>query len=134
MLRSFVRRTNALLANRSASSRMWASTVTIDFVDPSGKTTQVNAEIGKVLMVEAKSQGVDIEAACDGTCACSTCHVYIAGDHANKLPAPSEDELDMLDLAVDLKDTSRLSCQLTVGPEMEGMTVDLPADFANHYA
>eukprot|EP00906_Rhabdomonas_costata_P028049 RCo039804 len=107
--------------------------ITVHFITKKGKVT-LPAEVGKSLMEVARANDIDIEAACDGTCACSTCHVYVQKDYFEKLPKPTEDELDMLDLALDLKETSRLSCQIKLTKEMDGLVVSLPAESLNHYS
>jgi ferredoxin len=88
---------------------------------------------GQTLMEVAKENDVDIEAACDGTCACSTCHVYVKKEWFDKLPEVSEDELDMLDLALEVSDTSRLSCQITLTKELDGIEAALPNETLNQY-
>jgi len=75
---------------------------------------------------------LDIEAACDGTCACSTCHVYVDPSWYGKLPTPTDDENDMLDLAWGFQEgKSRLSCQLVLNPELNGLKVKLPDQTSN---
>jgi ferredoxin len=103
--------------------------VRISFVDTKGKQHTCEAPAGLTLMEAARDLcRLDIEAACDGTCACSTCHVYLTKDTFDAVPAPSEDELDMLDLAPSPKPTSRLSCQVKITPEIDGAIVTLPAE------
>ena len=89
---------------------------------------QVQAPAGKSVMQAAVAAGIDgIAADCGGTLTCATCHVYVAPEWAAQLPAPSEDELAMLDfVAAPRRETSRLSCQIVVEPGMEGFTVELP--------
>lgn len=78
---------------------------------------------------------LDMEAACDGTCACSTCHVIFDPDSYKQLPdAPSEDELDMLDLAPSVSRTSRLSCQVKLTPELDSISVTVPDEMENQMA
>lgn len=79
----------------------------------------------------ALANNLDIEAACDGTCSCSTCHVYVDEEHFAKLPKATDDEEDMLDLAMERKATSRLCCQLTLTEQSDGMVLTLPAEVAN---
>lgn len=85
-------------------------------------------------MSAAVAAGVEIEAACDGNCACSTCHVYISDNYFGKLPPASEEEEDMLDLALFLHPTSRLSCQIILTPDMEGLEFKRPTATRNFYA
>jgi 2Fe-2S ferredoxin len=79
----------------------------------------------------AHKHGVDIEGACEGSLACSTCHVIVDPEWIGRLPKASEDEEDMLDLAFGLEKTSRLGCQLVIKPELDGLVVRLPASSRN---
>ncbi|CAM9525853.1 unnamed protein product, partial [Hapterophycus canaliculatus] len=88
--------------------------------DGSKKTT---AKCGMNLMRVAHKHGIDLEGACEGVCACSTCHIILDGEVFDELPEASEDEEDMLDLAFGLTETSRLGCQVIVTPEMDGIVV-----------
>lgn len=75
---------------------------------------------------------LDMEAACDGTCACSTCHVIFTPDTYKLLPdSPCDDEMDMLDLAPAVSPTSRLSCQVKVTPELDGIDITIPDEMEN---
>eukprot|EP01035_Chromulina_nebulosa_P018668 gene18668-24415_t len=74
-----------------------------------------------------------MEGACEGVCACSTCHIILESDIFNKLPEPSEREEDMLDQAFGLTSTSRLGCQVIVTKEYDGLTVQLPSATRNFY-
>ena len=67
-----------------------------------------------------------IEAECGGACACATCHVYVADEWIGKLPKREQMEEDMLDFAFDVRDGSRLSCQIKVKPELNGLVVTTP--------
>jgi 2Fe-2S ferredoxin len=79
----------------------------------------------------AHRNGIDLEGACEGSLACSTCHVIVDKAWYDKLGAASEDEEDMLDLAFGLTHTSRLGCQIRITPELDGLTVRLPAATRN---
>jgi 2Fe-2S ferredoxin len=79
----------------------------------------------------AHRNSVDIEGACEGSLACSTCHVIVDGAWFAKLAKPTEDEEDMLDLAFDLQETSRLGCQLIMTDALDGLVVKLPAGSRN---
>ena len=68
-----------------------------------------------------------VAGACDGSLACSTCHLILEQDVYDALPAPDEEEEDMLDLAFELTDTSRLGCQIKVTKDLEGMVAKLPS-------
>ena len=79
----------------------------------------------------AHRHGIDIEGACEGSLACSTCHVIVDPEWYELLKEASEDEEDMLDLAFDLTRTSRLGCQIIITEELDGLTVQLPAATRN---
>jgi len=83
------------------------------------------------VMEIARKNGVDIEGACEGSLACSTCHVLVEPDWLAKLTPASEDEEDMLDLAFGLTKTSRLGCQIVMRPELDGLVVRLPKEVRN---
>lgn len=100
----------------------------ITFVDHEGKEKTVDANTGLSLMEVAVDNEIDIEAACEGSLACATCHLVLDPDWYAKLGAPSDDEEDMLDLAFGLTKTSRLSCQIRVTDDLEGLRVSLPDD------
>ena len=111
--------------------------VKVTFVDGKKKTNQTlvcEAPIGQTLLGVALSNRVDIEAACDGTCACSTCHVYVDEAHFTLLPKISDDEEDMLDLALARRPVSRLACQLTVTEAFDGIELHLPAEVSSQLA
>ena len=99
----------------------------ITFVDASGQSRTVDAENGSTVMEAALKNTVPgIEAECGGACACATCHVYVDEAWVSKLPKAEQMEEDMLDFAFDVQPTSRLSCQITVKPELDGLTVTTP--------
>jgi ferredoxin len=79
----------------------------------------------------AHKHNIDIEGACEGSLACSTCHVIVAPEWYKKLPPPSEDEQDMLDLAFGLTKTSRLGCQIVITKDLDGLVVSLPKEVRN---
>ncbi len=101
------------------------------FVERNGTAKQVDAPLGLSVLEIAHRNEVDIEGACEGSLACSTCHVVIDKAWYDRLPEPSEDEEDMLDLAFGLTATSRLGCQLVITKELDGLTVRLPAETRN---
>lgn len=74
-----------------------------------------------------------VAGACEGSVACSTCHVILAPEHYDLLPEPEDDENDMLDMAFGLSDTSRLGCQVRLTRELDGMTATLPAATRNMF-
>lgn len=101
--------------------------VKINFTDHSGTTRTVDVEAGATVMEGAIRNAIPgIEAECGGACACATCHVWVAEDWKEKTGDPSPMEEDMLDFAFDVRPTSRLSCQIKVAPELEGLTVTVP--------
>ncbi len=101
------------------------------FIETNGNHKEVNAPIGLSVMEIAHRHGVDIEGACDGSLACSTCHVIVEPDWAGRLDEASEDEEDMLDLAFGLEETSRLGCQIIMSEALDGLTVSLPKETRN---
>jgi 2Fe-2S ferredoxin len=101
------------------------------FIETDGIHKEVDAPIGLSVMEIAHRHGVDIEGACDGSLACSTCHVIVEPAWAGKLDEASEDEEDMLDLAFGLEETSRLGCQIIMSEALDGLTVKLPAETRN---
>ncbi|KAG6976870.1 hypothetical protein JG688_00000936 [Phytophthora aleatoria] len=107
------------------------SQVTFTFVDGEGEHTTVTAEEGEKLLDVAQENDLELEGACGGELACSTCHLVFEKRIFDNLPEVSEEEEDMLDLAWGLTDTSRLGCQIHVTKEMEGMTVRIPDDADN---
>lgn len=82
---------------------------------------------GDTLLDIAQAHNLDMEGACGGSCACSTCHVIVDPDYYDALPEPDDDENDMLDLAYGLTETSRLGCQIKMSKDIDGIRVALPA-------
>ena len=101
------------------------SEATVSFVK-FGVETPVRAPIGVTLLELAKANGIELEGACDGECACSTCHLILEQRAYDALEPPTEDELDMLDMAYEVKDTSRLGCQVRVTRELNDTRFALP--------
>jgi len=101
--------------------------VKIIFIDVSGTARSVDGEVGSTVMETAIKNGVPgIEAECGGACACSTCHVYIDEEWRDRVGGPSPMEEDMLDFAFEVQPNSRLSCQIKVADELDGLTVRTP--------
>ncbi|MBX6426604.1 MAG: 2Fe-2S iron-sulfur cluster binding domain-containing protein [Variibacter sp.] len=99
----------------------------ITFIDFQGTARTVEAEIGATVMETALKNGVPgIEAECGGACACATCHVYVDGDWFAKVGPPSPMEEDMLDFGYDVRENSRLSCQIKVTEDLDGLVVRTP--------
>ncbi len=101
------------------------------FIEPDGNHREVDAPVGLSVLEIAHRNNVDIEGACEGSLACSTCHVIVDAGWSGKLTEASEDEEDMLDLAFGLTSTSRLGCQLVMTEELDGLTVSLPPETRN---
>lgn len=108
-----------------------APMTTIIFINKDGNEQEVDAPDGISLLEVARRFDIDIEGACEGALACSTCHVILDQKQFDLLEDPSEDEEDMLDLAFGLTETSRLGCQIIVSQELEGLRVKLPAEVNN---
>ena len=101
------------------------------FVLQDGTKKEVDAPVGLSVLEIAHRNDVPLEGACEGSLACSTCHVVVDKDDYERLPEATEDEEDMLDLAFGLTHTSRLGCQITITDELDGLTVALPAATRN---
>lgn len=101
--------------------------ITITFLDPRGKAVSSHAEPGDNLLRAGQAAGLPLEGTCEGQMACSTCHVIVAAEWFERLPPASEEEEDMLDFAAGARRTSRLSCQIELTAEMDGLTVSIPA-------
>ncbi len=101
------------------------------FIEKNGNRKEVDAPLGLSVLEIAHRNGIDLEGACEGSLACSTCHVVVDKAWYDKLGEASEDEEDMLDLAFGLTHTSRLGCQIKITPELDGLTVRLPAATRN---
>jgi len=101
------------------------------FLERNGTRREVDAPSGLSVLEIAHKHGIDIEGACEGSLACSTCHVIIDAAWFPKLAAPTEDEEDMLDLAFGLEKTSRLGCQIVMSDALDGLIVKLPAATRN---
>ncbi len=100
--------------------------VRVTFVTPKGEKIEATGKVGDSLLTIGQAAGMPLEGTCEGQMACSTCHVIVAPDWFAKLPEASEDEEDMLDLAAGAGPTSRLSCQIIVDEDMDGIMVRVP--------
>jgi 2Fe-2S ferredoxin len=99
----------------------------ITFIDTAGTARTVEGEVGSTVMETAIKNGVPgIEAECGGACACSTCHVYVDEAWRAKVGEPAPMEEDMLDFAYEVKPNSRLSCQIKVSDDLDGLVVRTP--------
>jgi len=101
------------------------------FIERDGAHREVDAPLGLSVLEIAHQHDVDIEGACEGSLACSTCHVIVDPSWFRKLTEPTEDEEDMLDLAFGLTETSRLGCQIVMIEALDGLVVRLPAGTRN---
>jgi len=101
------------------------------FIEKDGNHKEVEAPVGLSVLEIAHRNGIDMEGACEGALACSTCHVIVNKKWFKKLEEPSEDEEDMLDLAFGLTKTSRLGCQIIMSEELDGLVVQLPDQVTN---
>jgi ferredoxin, 2Fe-2S len=101
------------------------------FIERDGTRREVDAPLGLSVLEIAHKHDIDIEGACEGSLACSTCHVIVDPEWYDLLKEASEDEEDMLDLAFGLTRTSRLGCQIIMTEELDGLTVTLPAATRN---
>jgi len=100
----------------------------VTFIEHDGKTRTVDAPVGTTVMENAIRSGVPgIVAECGGACSCATCHVHIDEAWMEKVGPPSPMEEDMLDFAFDVRPTSRLSCQIKMTDELDGLVVRTPA-------
>ncbi len=98
----------------------------ITFIQRDGSRVEIDAPEGVNLMRLAQQHDIDVEGACGGSLACATCHLVVAKEWYNKLPPKTTGEEDMLDLAFNLTETSRLGCQIKVTEELDGLVVALP--------
>jgi len=100
----------------------------ITFIDNTGKETTVEAENGMTVMEVAVRNSIPgIDADCGGACACATCHVYVDQAWMEKVGKAQSMEEDMLDFAFDVRENSRLSCQIKVSDAIDGITIRTPA-------
>lgn len=98
------------------------------FIDKEGVEHKIAVNEGDNLLDIAQAHDLEMEGACGGSCACSTCHVIVTDqEHYDRMPEPDDDENDMLDLAFGLTETSRLGCQVKMTKELDGLTVKLPS-------
>lgn len=115
----------------TSSVRAFSDTVKVTFVDKDGDSETVDAEVGSNFLDIAHDNDIEVEGACGGEMACSTCHMIFDKTTYGSLPEPEEEEEDMLDLALGLTETSRLGCQIICTKEMDGITINLPSETSN---
>ncbi|KAJ5050890.1 uncharacterized protein L3040_002758 [Drepanopeziza brunnea f. sp. 'multigermtubi'] len=100
----------------------------VTFIDKDGNEDRLAVNEGDNLLTIAQANDIEMEGACEGSCTCSTCHVIVQDEEMfDKLDEASDEENDMLDLAFGLTETSRLGCQITMTPELNGLVVKLPS-------
>jgi 2Fe-2S ferredoxin len=105
-------------------------TVKIIFITK-GEKKEFMVPLGTTVLEAAHHNDIELEGACEGSLACSTCHVIVDKDFYSKLEEPTEDEEDMLDLAFGLSPTSRLGCQIIMTKELDGLTLVVPDETRN---
>ncbi|KAF2743173.1 ferredoxin [Sporormia fimetaria CBS 119925] len=102
--------------------------LTVTFIDKEGHSHEFKVKEGDNLLDIAQANDLEMEGACGGSCACSTCHVIVdSEDYYEKMEEPDDDENDMLDLAFGLTETSRLGCQVKMNKDLDGLVVRLPS-------
>mmetsp|Transcript_2933 Transcript_2933/g.6929 ORF Transcript_2933/g.6929 Transcript_2933/m.6929 type:complete len:178 (-) Transcript_2933:61-594(-) len=119
---------NGVSKRAYTSTPPFSKTVSITYIEADGTSKTVDAEVGKDLMTVAHDNDIELEGACGGELACSTCHLIFDPDIYDSLPEKEDEEDDMLDLAFEVTDTSRLGCQIPVQENFDGMTVRIPDD------
>lgn len=107
---------------------MTGRTIRVSFLSSRGEAVEGEAEVGDNLLRVGQAHGMALEGTCEGQMACSTCHVIVDPEWFDRLPPATEEEEDMLDLASGACRTSRLSCQIELTPELDGLIVRVPAD------
>lgn len=100
--------------------------VRVCFTTADGQKVETDAKAGDTLLNAGQAAGMPLEGTCEGQMACSTCHVVVSPGWFGKLAPASEDEEDMLDLAAGVEGTSRLSCQILLSAELDGLEVRIP--------
>jgi len=102
----------------------------IVYIEPTGARVDVDVEEGYSVMDGAIMNGVEgIEAECGGACSCATCHCYVQGDWGDKLPKMDDIEDSMLDAAIERRPDSRLTCQIEVTDELDGLVLKVAPSF-----
>ncbi|KAI7861535.1 2Fe-2S ferredoxin-type domain-containing protein [Spinellus fusiger] len=104
---------------------------TVHFTTADGEELAVKAVKGDTLLDLAQRYDIDLECACEGSLACSTCHVICEPAYYDKMEEPTDEENDMLDLAFGLTETSRLGCQIVLDDSLDGLKVRIPSATRN---
>jgi len=101
---------------------------TVNFIKPDGSAHTISIDEGTTLMEAGRDNNMGIEGTCGGSLSCATCHVIFSDEDYAKVGAPSDDEMDMLELAFGVTPTSRLGCQIRMSDARDGLTVQVPDD------
>ena len=101
----------------------------ISFIKTDGTAHDLEVATGTSVMEAGRDANMGLEGTCGGSLSCATCHVVFSPDDFGRVGAPSEDELDMLDLAFNVTETSRLGCQIKITDELDGLTATVPEEF-----
>ncbi|KAL4372040.1 uncharacterized protein LOC130932825 isoform X1 [Arachis stenosperma] len=120
------------LSTTSNEGNEQKETISVTFVDKDGEEQHIRVPVGMSMLEAAHENDIELEGACEGSLACSTCHVIVMDvEYYNKLEDPTDEENDMLDLAFGLSETSRLGCQVIAKPELDGIRLAIPAATRN---
>jgi 2Fe-2S ferredoxin len=101
----------------------------VTFIKSDGSAHNVDVANGTSIMEAGRDANMGIEGTCGGSLSCATCHVVFGADDYARVGPPSEDEMDMLDLAFNVTETSRLGCQIKMSDELDGLTAKVPEEF-----
>ena len=102
--------------------------IRVTFITTDGQRVEAKGRPGDTLLEVGQAAGMPLEGTCEGQMACSTCHVIVAAEWFDRLPPAAEEEEDMLDFAAGARRTSRLSCQIELTAQMDGLTVSVPKE------
>lgn len=116
---------------RRTFSRIHSRSISFQIVDCNLTEHSVKADEGDTLLEICEKHSIEVEAACGGECCCSTCHCFLSDELFEAIEEPDEDELDMLDLAIGVQETSRLACQVKITPGFESTIVRLATETSN---
>ena len=101
----------------------------VTFIKSDGSAYDFDVTNGTSIMEAGRDANMGIEGTCGGSLSCATCHVVFGADDYARVGPPSEDEMDMLDLAFNVTETSRLGCQIKMSDELDGLTAKVPEEF-----
>jgi 2Fe-2S ferredoxin len=100
----------------------------VTFISAGGERIEAEAKAGETIMEVARNAGVEgVAAECGGCLSCATCHVYVEGGWVDKIPGPKAEEQVMVECAIDVRDNSRLSCQVRFSDDLDGIEIGIPA-------